>query len=111
MPVTKKIVDEYRFAKLANNPQVFVVRADKLADLARRVSRVRAHAQPSPDALAANEDALDVVAFNLQLAVQAAADVAARFGNGFSRAPTTIPRRPGTMPRRAASLSQATTLP
>ena len=33
MPITRKISDEYRFAKLTDNPQVFVVRADRFTDL------------------------------------------------------------------------------
>jgi uncharacterized protein YutE (UPF0331/DUF86 family) len=48
----------------------------KLVDLADRVGRVRAHATSSADELASNRDALDLVAFNLMLAVQACADVA-----------------------------------
>lgn len=58
-----------------------MVRADivrhKLAELAERVERVRTHQRPTPAALLADRDALDVVAFNLMLAVQASADLAA----------------------------------
>ncbi len=58
-----------------------MVRADivrhKLAELADRVERVRAHRRPSAESLAADRDALDVVAFNLMLAVQACANLAA----------------------------------
>ncbi len=58
-----------------------MVRADivrhKLAELADRAERVRAHQRPTADALAADRDALDVVAFNLMLAVQASVDIAA----------------------------------
>ena len=47
-----------------------------LAELAHRTARVAKLARPSVDELAADEDALDLVAFNLMLAVQAACDVA-----------------------------------
>lgn len=50
--------------------------AAKLAELADRVRRVRAHAASSAEALAADRDALDLVAFNLMLAVQICADIA-----------------------------------
>lgn len=49
----------------------------KLAELDARVARVRAHRRASPDELASDRDALDLVAFNLMLAVQAACDIAA----------------------------------
>jgi len=49
----------------------------KLADLDARVARVRAHRRPTPAELASDRDALDLVAFNLMLAVQAACDLAA----------------------------------
>lgn len=48
----------------------------KLSDLADRVARARAHAKASADELAADRDALDLVSFNLMLAVQACADIA-----------------------------------
>ncbi len=48
----------------------------KLAELERRVLRVQAHRRASPDELAADRDALDLVAFNLMLSVQAACDPA-----------------------------------
>jgi len=48
----------------------------KLAELDARVARVRAHRKSSPDDLASDRDALDLVAFNLMLAVQAACDLA-----------------------------------
>jgi uncharacterized protein YutE (UPF0331/DUF86 family) len=58
-----------------------VVREDivrhKLAELADRVDRVRAHQRATAAALLADRDALDVVAFNLMLAVQASSDLAA----------------------------------
>lgn len=37
----------------------------KLAELGARVARVKAHRQASPDELAGDRDALDLVAFNL----------------------------------------------
>jgi uncharacterized protein YutE (UPF0331/DUF86 family) len=49
----------------------------KLAELDDRVARVRAHRRASRDELASDRDALDLVAFNLMLAVQAACDLAA----------------------------------
>lgn len=48
----------------------------RLSDLADRVARARAHAKPSADELASDRDALDLVSFNLMLAVQACADIA-----------------------------------
>jgi uncharacterized protein YutE (UPF0331/DUF86 family) len=48
----------------------------KLAELADRVSRVRSRAKATPAELAADRDALDIVSFNLMLAVQACLDVA-----------------------------------
>jgi len=50
--------------------------AAKLADLAFRVGRARRHAKASSAELAADPDALDLVAFNLMLAVQICADIA-----------------------------------
>jgi uncharacterized protein YutE (UPF0331/DUF86 family) len=50
--------------------------AAKLTDLAFRVGRARAHAKASSAELAADADALDLVAFNLMLAVQICADIA-----------------------------------
>lgn len=49
----------------------------KLADLASRVGRVRSHRQPTAEALQGEADALDLVSFNLFLAVQVCADIAA----------------------------------
>ena len=48
----------------------------KLADLRARIARVRAHCPASPSELASDQDALDLVSFNLLLAVQACLDVA-----------------------------------
>ncbi|MGH7296294.1 MAG: type VII toxin-antitoxin system HepT family RNase toxin, partial [Polyangiaceae bacterium] len=50
--------------------------ASKLADLSDRVGRVRSHGRPTVAELAADRDALDLVAFNLMLAVQTCADIA-----------------------------------
>lgn len=52
--------------------------AAKLADLSARVERVRKHCggRASSTDLAADPDALDLVAFNLMLAVQICADIA-----------------------------------
>ncbi|MFO0686413.1 MAG: DUF86 domain-containing protein [Sandaracinus sp.] len=58
-----------------------MVRADllraKLAELAERAARVRNHQRPTVEALGADRDALDVVCFNLMLAVQTCSDIAA----------------------------------
>lgn len=48
----------------------------KLAELAARISRVREHCTATAAELASNHDALDIVSFNLMLAVQACLDVA-----------------------------------
>jgi uncharacterized protein YutE (UPF0331/DUF86 family) len=50
--------------------------ASRLADVADRIERVRAHCPVDVDTLARDRDALDLVSFNLMLAVQAAADIA-----------------------------------
>ncbi len=50
--------------------------AAKLADLQDRVDRVRAHRQRDASALRSDRDALDLVSFNLMLAVQTCADIA-----------------------------------
>jgi uncharacterized protein YutE (UPF0331/DUF86 family) len=50
--------------------------AAKLTELADRLARVRTHVPTSANALRANRDALDLVAFNLMLAVQTCADIA-----------------------------------
>jgi len=50
--------------------------AAKLGDLALRVGRVRKHCKASSADLGADVDALDLVAFNLMLAVQICADIA-----------------------------------
>ncbi len=50
--------------------------AAKLAELADRTARVRARVPASVEDLGADRDALDLVAFNLMLAVQSCADIA-----------------------------------
>ena len=50
--------------------------AAKLAESGERVARVRHHRPESAEALAADQDVSDLVAFNLMLAVQACLDVA-----------------------------------
>jgi uncharacterized protein YutE (UPF0331/DUF86 family) len=50
--------------------------AAKLAELAQRVARVRARCPASADELHADRDALDLVSFNLMLAVQSCSDIA-----------------------------------
>lgn len=50
--------------------------AAKLADLELRCRRVRLHSRSSAAVFAADSDALDLVAFNLMLAVQICADIA-----------------------------------
>ena len=57
-----------------------MVRADivtaKLSELEARIARVRTHTPPSADALRGDQDALDLVSFNLMLCVQSATDIA-----------------------------------
>ena len=48
----------------------------KLAELAERVVRIRRHCPESATTLAEDSDALDLVSFNLMLAVQACLDIA-----------------------------------
>jgi uncharacterized protein YutE (UPF0331/DUF86 family) len=50
--------------------------AAKLADLSDRISRVKVHCPTDAAELSSNRDALDLVSFNLMLAVQASADIA-----------------------------------
>lgn len=50
--------------------------AAKLRELEGRLSQVRSHARPDGAALAADQDALELVSFNLMLAVQACLDIA-----------------------------------
>lgn len=48
----------------------------KLRELAERIARVRNHCPPEASGLATDPDALDLVSFNLMLAVQACLDLA-----------------------------------
>jgi uncharacterized protein YutE (UPF0331/DUF86 family) len=48
----------------------------KLAELTDRLARVRRHRRPSAQDLAADRDALELVSFNLMLAIQTCLDVA-----------------------------------
>ena len=50
--------------------------AAKLRELEDRILRVKAHCPPDAASLAADRDALDLVSFNLMLAVQACLDIA-----------------------------------
>lgn len=50
--------------------------AMKLAELADRIGRVRSHCPANPEDLATDLDALDIVSFNLLLAVQVCLDLA-----------------------------------
>jgi uncharacterized protein YutE (UPF0331/DUF86 family) len=50
--------------------------AAKLAELADRIARVQSRCPPTSDELREDRDALDVVSFNLMLAVQSCADIA-----------------------------------
>jgi uncharacterized protein YutE (UPF0331/DUF86 family) len=71
--------------------------AAKLTDLADRVERVRSRAPESQQVLEAERDTLDIVAFNLMLAVQTCTDIASHIisdegwpaartlGEGFDR--------------------------
>lgn len=47
----------------------------KLRELAERIDRVRTHCPPEASDLAADPDALDLVSFNLMLAIQACLDL------------------------------------
>jgi uncharacterized protein YutE (UPF0331/DUF86 family) len=50
--------------------------ASKLSDLADHLERVRIRRKATAEGLAGDRDALDLVAFNLMLAVQTCADIA-----------------------------------
>lgn len=52
------------------------VLAEKLDELSRRIDRVAKRTSPSAAELANDQDALEIVAFNLMLAVQICADIA-----------------------------------
>lgn len=92
--------------------------ATKLAELADRLDQVRKHRQPTLDALRANRDAAELVAFNLMLAVQVCSDIASHvisdegwapartLGEGFKRLSEhgVIPQPAADSLRRAAGL-------
>lgn len=63
--------------------------AAKLVDLEDRIGRVRTRCPGSPDELAADRDASDLVAFNLMLAVQTCLDVASHIIADEQWAPAT----------------------
>lgn len=50
--------------------------AAKLTELEDRLARVRSHCPSTVDELRSNRDALDLVSFNLMLAVQSCSDIA-----------------------------------
>ena len=63
----------------------------KLAELADRVTRIRARCPTTVDELRTDRDALDLVSFNLMLAVQSCSDIANHLiGDEGWRAVTTI---------------------
>ena len=62
----------------------------KLVELADRIARVRGRVPDTVEKLAADRDALDLVAFNLMLAVQSCLDIASHLiaDEGWPPAPT-----------------------
>lgn len=64
--------------------------AGKLSELAEHLARVRARRRATAEELRRDRDALDLVAFNLMLAVQACADIASHFiaDEGWAAAPS-----------------------
>ncbi len=64
--------------------------ASKLGELAEHVARVRSRRKATAEDLRRDRDALDLVAFNLMLAVQACADVASHViaGEGWPPPPS-----------------------
>ena len=64
--------------------------AAKLAELDRRIHRVKQHTSATAAELASDQDALELVAFNLMLAVQICADLASHIiaDSGWSTART-----------------------
>ncbi|MDX2053304.1 MAG: hypothetical protein SFV15_12980 [Polyangiaceae bacterium] len=48
----------------------------KLAQLQDRLTRIESHHPPSPEQLGGDRDTLDLLSFNLMLAVQVCADIA-----------------------------------
>lgn len=63
--------------------------AAKLAELADRIGRVRSCCPPTLDELRASRDAMDLVSFNLMLAVQTCSDIAGHLiaDEGWQAAP------------------------
>jgi len=75
-PWFERMRDAY-LKHLAARAEVYAsVVAAKLPELDDRMARVRAHLPADAAALAANRDALELVSFNLMLAVQACLDIA-----------------------------------
>jgi uncharacterized protein YutE (UPF0331/DUF86 family) len=64
--------------------------AGKLSELAGQLARVRSRRTVTVDELRRDRDALDLVAFNLMLAVQTCADIASHFiaDEGWAAAPS-----------------------
>jgi uncharacterized protein YutE (UPF0331/DUF86 family) len=62
----------------------------KLRELAEKIARVRNHCPPDAAALAADQDALELVAFNLMLGVQTCSDIASHLiaDEGWPASPT-----------------------
>ena len=71
--------------------------ASKLSDLADHLQRVRIRRKATAEGLAGDRDALDLVAFNLMLAVQTCADIASHLS----------PTRAGRRQRLSGSRSSA----
>jgi uncharacterized protein YutE (UPF0331/DUF86 family) len=61
----------------------------KLAAISEQVNQVRKHRRATAAALAADQDARELVAFNLMLAVQGCADIAAHLISDEDWAPAT----------------------
>jgi len=64
----------------------------KLGELADRMARVREHCPADPQQLAADRDALDIVSFNLLLAVQTCLDLASHLISDEGWAPVATAR-------------------
>jgi uncharacterized protein YutE (UPF0331/DUF86 family) len=82
----------------------------KLAELADRIARVRSHCPAQPEELAADRDALDLVAFNLLLAVQSCLDLASHLIADEGWAPVSTARGALERLEEHGVLSGATTL-
>lgn len=66
--------------------------SEKLKELFLRVEKVRAHCPPDPEDLAGDGDALDLVSFNLLVAVQTCLDLATHLIADESWAPAATAR-------------------